>query len=74
MKAVAQELKSLEAEENDIAEAIELPTQKLASTTKEIDKACQMIAKAPAILNKAELAQHTETNKLTVLTARSIHI
>ena len=33
-----------------------------------------MIVKAQAILDKAELAQHAETNKLTLRTARSIHI
>ena len=48
--------------------------QTLASTTKEIEKARQMIAKAQTVLSKAEPVQRDETNKLEQLTARSIRV
>ena len=45
MEAIAQELKLLKAEENDITKAIEVSTQKLASISEKINKAGQMMAK-----------------------------
>ena len=74
IKAVAHDLKCFEAEENIVVEAIQIAQQKMVSTSKEKEKARQIIAKAQAVLSKAELTHAAETAKLSLLTARSIHI
>ena len=73
-ETVTQDLKHLEAEENDVTEAIEVAQQKMVSTSENIKKAHQMIAKAQAVLARAEWTHAAETARLTLLTASSIHI
>ena len=74
IEAVAQDLKCLEAEEYDIAEAIEVAQQKMVFTYEEIGKARQMIVKAQAVLARDKPTHAAETAKLPLLTARSIHL
>ena len=66
-----KELDLLKVEEQNIVEEIELSNQTLASATEDVEKACQMIARAYAILSKTEPVQRDEAAKLELLTPRA---
>jgi len=74
IEAAMQEIKWLEIEENDVAEAVEVSQQKIIASSKEIATTRQMIKKVQEILARAEQMHATETAKLTLLTTRSVHI
>ena len=48
--------------------------QMLASVNNDVGKACQMIAKAQALMSKADPVQRTMIARLEHLTTKSIHI
>ena len=60
-------LSSLETEEGEVATAIETSNQVLASANDQIENTCQMIAKANALLLKAESVHEAETGQAEVV-------
>ena len=72
--ATVIELDILKVEEQNIAEEIELSNQTLAFTNNDMKKARQIIAKAQALMSKAEPVQCAETVKLEQLATKSICI
>jgi len=71
VEAAIKELDFLKVKEQNIVEEIELSNQTLASATKDVEKARQMIARAHAILSKTEPVQRDEAAKLELLTPKA---
>ena len=74
VEVLSQELKSLEAQEAEVAEAKVISSEALDAARDQIKKAKEMNAKANLILSKAEPMSQAETIPLEEMTAKSIHI
>jgi len=73
-KVIFQELKSLEAREPEVAEAMVVSSKALDAEQNQIKKAEEMIARANLILSKAEPMRQAETIHLEEMNAESIQI
>jgi len=74
IEALSQELKSLEAREAEVAEAMTISSEALDFAKSQIKKAREMIAKANLLLSKAELTSQAESIRLEQMMAESIQI
>ena len=73
-KAISQELRSLEAEETVVADAIEISNQALTASNDQIQRTKDMFTRVNTILSKAEQVRKTELAPLEKMMARSIEI
>jgi len=74
VEAQSQELKSLEAREAEVAEAMVVFSEALYAARDQIKKVKEMIAKANLILSKAESVSQAEAIRLEEMTTESIQI
>ena len=74
VEAISQGLKTLDAQEVEVSEAIVISGEALDAAKNQIKKAEEMIIRANIIFSKAEPMRQAETIRLEEMTTKSIQI